>query len=245
MHRIGNDFGLDDIEFRLCRKTEEQRIDTTVCDTLLPLVWLGRQWTDEGTMTDTLRYTDGGDSVYVQMSLHTQNCCPVSQTVLLDTLVCDTLLPFVWQGIIWQNAGIQEISIPHPKWTQCVDTNYIIHLRLYPLIVNKYNWQLLLDNIALQKLFPNQTARSFQWYNNEEPISGATEDNYSEQNELHGRFQLRVELDNGQTIWSNILEILNEKAEMPIEIKVYNWQNLYLYRYEQGDKVWTEKKLMP
>lgn len=245
----GNDFALDDIEIHLCRAPIRQQVDTTVCDTLLPLIWQGRQWTGEGTQTDTLRYTDGKDSVYTQISLHTQKCCPEVQTVHIDTLVCDSLLPFEWQGVVWEKAGVQEINIPHPKWTQCIDTNYIVRLetyeRLWPLIVNKYNWQLLLDNVKLRQLFPESTACAFQWYKDDEPIPGATEDDYSEQNELNGRFQLRIELDDDQTIWSNILTILPTETEMPIETKVYNWQNLYLIRYEQGDKVWTEKRLIP
>ena len=97
----------------------------------------------------------------------------------------------------------------------------------------------------MRRLFPNRTATSYQWYKNEEPISGATEDDYAEQNELNGIFQLRVTLDGDQIIWSNILTISPSETEVPIEIKVYNWQNLYLIRYEQGDKVWTEKRLIP
>ena len=75
-------------------------------------------------------------------------------------------------------------------------------------------------------------------------IPGATNDDYSEQNELHGRFQLYIELDNDKTIKSNILTILDTKAEEPIKTKVYNWQNFYIFRHEQGDKVWTEKQMI-
>ena len=151
--------------------------------------------------------------------------------------------------LTFKMAGDLLLEFQHPQW-DCIDSIYTLHLdtihceRLYDIIVNKYNWQLLLDNVTFARLFPECTARALQWFKNEEPIPGATGDDYSEQNELHGRFQLRLELDNDKTIWSNILIILDTEAEVPIKTSVYNWQNLYLIRYEQGDKQWTEKKLV-
>ena len=69
--------------------------------------------------------------------------------------------------------------------------------------------------------------------------------------------QLRLELDGNQTIWSNILEInIQQTEQLPVHVSIYNshgvpvqeeqvTHGVYLYRYEQGDKVWTEKKLIP
>ena len=184
-----------------------------------------------------------------------------------DTVVCDTLMPFTWkidgQTFVFEQAETQQLEVPHPKWTDCIGTSYTVSLeivhceKLWTLIVNKYNWQLLLDNVTLQKLFPNRTVLAYQWYKNEQPIAGATDDDYSEQNELHGRFQLQLELDGNQTIWSNILEInIQQTEQLPVHVSIYNshgvpvqeeqvTHGVYLYRYEQGDKVWTEKKLIP
>jgi hypothetical protein len=105
----------------------------------------------------------------------------------------------------------------------------------------------------LRTLFPDRTARSYQWYKDDLPIPGATDDDYSEQNELHGRFQLRIELDNNQTIWSNILEINVQRSTTndQLQVHIFNCHGLpvredqltrgiYLYRYQQGDTVWTE-----
>ena len=78
---------------------------------------------------------------------------------------------------------------------------------------------------------------------NEQPIPGANEDDYAEQNELQGRFQLRIILDNNQTIWSNILEIGEIAEPEPIIRKVYYWQSLMIVRYQQADKIWYEKRL--
>ncbi len=159
-------------------------------------------------------------------------------------------------------AGDLLLEFQHPQW-DCIDSIYTLHLdtfhceRLYPIIVNKYNWQLLLDNVKLRQFFPNRTARSYQWYKDDLPIPGANDDDYSEQNELHGRFQLRIELDGNQTIWSNILEINTEQAvPLPVHVRIYNshgmpvaedqvTHGIYLYRYEQGNQVWTEKRFIP
>jgi hypothetical protein len=152
--------------------------------------------------------------------------------------------------------------MPHPKWAECIGTNYVLRLdtfhceKLWQIIVNKYNWQLLLDNVSLSRFFPQNATRTYQWYKNEVPIPGANGDDYSEQNELCGRFQLRVEMDNGQTIWSNILEIGKAQIEEPIRVRIYDSHGVpvqenqvshgvYLYRYEQGDRKWTEKRLIP
>ena len=113
-----------------------------------------------------------------------------------------------------------------------------------------------MDNVAVQKLFPNRMVQAYQWYKNGEPIPGANEDDYSEQDELHGEFQMILKLDGDEDICSNILEInIEQQAEQPIRIRIFNshgmpvsenqiTHGIYLYRYEQGDKQWTEKKLV-
>ena len=229
--------------------------DTTICDTLAQIAWRDKIYAVTSELRDTLYDAFGADSVYFVLNISTETCCPYMIRGQEHHYICDTLMPYVWHGFgdsaVIEEEGEHIIEIPSKRWPDCIAYRITVILnvehceRLYPLIVNKYNWQLLLDNVTLRRLFPNRTATSYQWYKNEEPISGATEDDYAEQNELNGIFQLRVTLDGDQIIWSNILTISPSETEVPIEIKVYNWQNLYLIRYEQGDKVWTEKRLIP
>ena len=229
--------------------------DTTICDTLAQIAWRDKIYAVTSELRDTLYDAFGADSVYFVLNISTETCCPYMIHGQEHHYICDTLMPYVWHGFgdsaVIEEEGEHIIEIPSKRWPDCIAYRITVILnvehceRLYPLIVNKYNWQLLLDNVTLRRLFPNRTATSYQWYKNEEPISGATEDDYAEQNELNGIFQLRVTLDGDQIIWSNILTISPSETEVPIEIKVYNWQNLYLIRYEQGDKVWTEKRLIP
>jgi hypothetical protein len=55
-------------------------------------------------------------------------------------------------------------------------------------------------------------------------------------------------------VWSNILEIGEPQEVQPVNVRIYNSQGVpvseermtrgvYLYRYEQGELVWTEKKV--
>jgi len=249
-----------------CPKMVTITVDTVVCDTLMPYRWRDTLFTEPATYEILYKNERGCDSLIRVLTLGTQVCCPNVVTIIADTTVCDTLMPFTWtiggQTFVFEQAETQEREMLHPKWTECTGTNYVLRLdtfhceKLWQIIVNKYNWQLLLDNVSLSRFFPQNAARTYQWYKNEVPIPGANGDDYSEQNELCGRFQLRVEMDNGQTIWSNILEIGKSQVEEPIRVRIYDSHGVpvqenqvahgvYLYRYEQGDRKWTEKRLIP
>ena len=232
----------------------------------MPYRWRDTLFTEPTTYSILYKNARGCDSLIRVLTLGTQVCCPNVVTITADTTVCDTLMPFTWtiggQTFVFEQAQTQEREMPHPKWTECTGTVYTLRLdtfhceKLWPVIVNKYNWQLLLDNVTLARFFPHHFARTYQWYKNEAPIPGANDDDYSEYNELCGRFQLRIEMDNGQTIWSNILEIGETQAEEPVRVRIYDSHGVpvqenqlshgvYLYRYEQGDRKWTEKRLIP
>ncbi len=226
----------------------EQTVDTTACDTLLPLLWRGKEWTDAGTQTVVLKNTKGDDSVYIYLTLKTTPCCPIVRTLRMDSAVCDTLLPFKWQFgdtvLLFDGADEQEIIIPHPRWKTCTDSVYTFYVTtfapekdpaenpeepgeepaeetLYPIIVNKYNWVILCDNTRVAELFPDRQPVSYKWYKNGELVAGATEDDYSERAELNGVFQLHLTLDNKQLVKSNILYI-NTSGNSEQRVACYN-----------------------
>ena len=251
--------------------------DTAICDTLLPFVWQTEDFSQEYTAVTTdkkdiphVRWTNcTGKTYYLNLDIY--HCCPEIVRVDVDSAVCDTLLPFTWlidgQTFVFQKPEIQEREVPHSKWQTCTGTVYTLTLdtfhceRLYPIIVNKYNWQLLLDNPTLRRLFPDRQFLAYQWYKNDEAIPGATEDDYAEQNELCGRYQLCIRLDQAvdnddEYIWSNILEIGEPAAPLPVTKRIYNssgiqiredrmTRGVYFILYQQGDKYWTEKRLVP
>ena len=238
--------------------------DTMVCDTLMPYRWRDTLFTEPATYEILYKNELGCDSLLRVLTLGTQVCCPNVVTITADTTVCDTLMPFTWtiggQTFVFEQVETQEREMPHPKWTECTGTNYVLRLdtfhceKLWLIIVNKYDWQLLCNNVALRNYFPAQTATAFQWYKNEQAIPGATGDDYSEHNELQGVFQLNVHLNDGRSIWSNIIEIEGPE-DAPARVQIYNSQGMpvsegqmtrgvYLYRYEKGKEVWTEKKIV-
>ena len=234
-------------------------MDTIVCDTLVPFTWRGMVFDRPSTQEVMEKSPRGCDSILHIYTLNTELCCRDVQYAPMDTIVCDTLMPFIWNGLVFDDPSVLEVMEFSPRGCDSILHIYTLDTvhceRLYPIIVNKYNWQLLCDNTMLYRLFPEQAATAFQWFKNDEPVWGATEDDYAEQNELHGRFQLRVMLTGDQTIWSNILEILDEIEETPLHVRIFNSRGeevteeqvthgVYLYRYEQGDAIWTEKRLI-
>ena len=256
-----------------CNTAVDQYIDTTACDTLLyyDLTWRGHVWPAAGTVVDTLRDIDIDDSVYVYKTLQTTICCPEIRTSRVDSAVCDTLLPFLWfyqdTMLLFGDIGEQEVEYPHWRWENCIGEVHTLALdtfhceRLFPIIVNKYNWQLLLDYVAFRRIFPDMHPLEFQWFKDSVAIEGANADDYSEENELHGYYQLRIKLDrtvdnHDEYIWSNILDIMPTSGFAPIIKRIYNSQGIlvseektgsgvYLIHYQQGDRIWTEKKIRP
>ena len=235
-------------------------MDTIVCDTLMPFTWRGMVFDRPSTQEVMEKSPRGCDSILHIYTLNTELCCRDVQYAPMDTIVCDTLMPFIWNGLVFDDPSVLEVMEFSPRGCDSILHIYTLDTvhceRLYPIIVNKYNWQLLCDNTMLYRLFPEQAATAFQWFKNDEPVWGATEDDYAEQNELHGRFQLRVMLTGDQTIWSNILEILDEIEEDPVHVRIFDSRGeevtedqishgIYLYRFEQGAAIWTEKRMIP
>ena len=242
-----------------CYDLQFAEVDTIVCDTLMPFTWRGLLFTAPGEQKTMLQDRRGCDSLETTWKLATEVCCYDLQYAPKDTVVCDTLMPFIWNGLVFDDPSVLEVMELSPRGCDSILHIYTLDTvhceRLYPLIVNKYNWQLLCDNTVLHRLFPEQIPLAFQWYKDEAPVAGATEDDYAEQNELHGIFQLRVTLTGDQIIWSNILEILDEIEETPLHVRIFNSRGeevteeqvthgVYLYRFEQGDAIWTEKRLI-
>ena len=268
--------------------------DTTVCDTLMPFTWRGMVFEEEGEKRWMEKSPRDCDSIEHVLTLSTIHCekpeppepptppvppCPEVLTVTADTTVCDTLMPFTWRGLVFEEAGEKRWMEKSPR--DCDSIEHVLTLStthcekpeppeppdpplppdppqpadtLFEIIVNKYNWQLLCNNVALRGYFPGQTATAFQWYKNEQAIPGATGDDYSEHNELQGVFQLNVRLDDGRSIWSNIIEIEGPE-DAPARVQIYNSQGMpvsegqmtrgvNLYRYVKGEEVWTEKKIV-
>ncbi len=243
-----------------------QATDTIVCDTLMPFTWHDIQWLSTGDSAVMLHYTTGEDSVLMTYVMQNEHCCPNIQYGTSQLTICDTLLPFTWHyrdtSVVFTSVNDEhQVPVPHWRWTDCTDSVYTLTIdtfrceRLWPIIVNKYNWQLMVNHVALRRFFPEQMVRAYQWYKDSAAINDATADEYSEQNELHGIYQLLIWMNDDTYAWSNIITITDTPEPQPVIMHIYNSNGMpvteqrltpgiYIYHYQQGDHVWTQKKII-
>lgn len=243
----GNDFAIDDIEIRLCAPPVTIDGEAEVC--MNNAVTLKADFTNGGTFPEPLVYKwwYSADSLtWTELN---------EKTDVLSLATARKAHSGWYQVAVAGAENIESINCraeSEPFRLEVAECD-----RCKPIIVNKYNWVLLVDNVKVRELFPNRTVLRYQWYKNGEAIDGANEDDYSEYDELHGEFQVILTLDNGEEVCSNILEINTAvQEEQPVHVFIYDSRGvpvrenqvthgIYLYRYEQGDQVWTEKKLIP
>ena len=255
-----------------------QAKDTMVCDTLMPYLWHDLLWQRVGDSVVMLHYTTGEDSVLMTYSLTNEHCCPDIQYGTCHLTLCDTLLPYAWHyrdtTVVFADVSdVHRIPIPHWHWTDCTDSVYTLTIdtlrceRLWPIIVNKYNWQLLVDHTALKRFFPERTPRTYQWYRDSVAIEGATNDDYCEQNELHGIYQLLLRMDDDSYAWSIVISLTDTPDVQPVTMRIYDSmgvpvytaqsdngsapapperlaRGIYIIQYQQGDRLWTQKKIV-
>ena len=81
----------------------EQR---TVCQDELPYVWNGRTFNAAGTQTVTLQTVGGCDST-ITMTLHVSSLYQLTE----NRTVCETELPYVWNGVIFDSTGTQNVTL--------------------------------------------------------------------------------------------------------------------------------------
>ncbi len=78
----------------------------TICQSELPYTWNGKTFTAAGTQTATLQTVNGCDSV-VTMTLHVNPTYNVTDS----RTVCQSALPYAWNGVTFTAAGIQTATL--------------------------------------------------------------------------------------------------------------------------------------
>ena len=253
------------LNIRKCLNPPQTK-DTTVCDTLMPYLWHDLLWQEVGDSVVMLHYTTGEDSVLMTYVFMNEHCCPDIRYADCRIAICDTLLPYTWHyldtAVIFTSIHDEHlVPVAHEHWPGCTGTVYTLAIdtfhceRLWALLVNKYNWQLLVNHVALNRFFPERTPRTYQWYKDGALIDGANGDDYAELNELHGTFQLLVWFDDGTYAWSHVISIMDTPEPQPVSMRIFNsngmpvsgdrlTRGIYIIRYQQGDRVWTQKKIV-
>ena len=80
--------------------------ERTVCEDSLPYIWNGVTFVGAGTQSVTLQTADGCDSV-ITMTLHVANRYELAQ----ERTVCEDSLPYTWNGVTFNNAGTQSVTL--------------------------------------------------------------------------------------------------------------------------------------
>ena len=80
--------------------------ERTVCADSLPYAWNGTTFTEAGTQSVTLQTADGCDSV-ITMTLQVSDIYQMTE----ERTVCANSLPYTWNGVTFNAAGIQSITM--------------------------------------------------------------------------------------------------------------------------------------
>lgn len=103
-------------------------IDTTVCETNLPFVWLGNDYLLTGSYNDTIPNTAGCDSIM------TLNLTVLERFIeLTDTVICENNTPFTWRGNDYFSSISESDTILNPAGC---DSIYSLILTVIPNTFN-------------------------------------------------------------------------------------------------------------
>lgn len=171
---VGNDFGLDDIMFQ---QTTESRMRLAKTDIF------------------HIMTIDCGD-----------NPCPKVITTQFDTIVCDLDLPLTWRGREFTKEETQSVMVKSDRGCDSLQFVYSLSTKtcLPPspdecvdnLVYRKWGDVLVVNNGQLLGGL-NGHAVSYQWFRNDMPIDGATEQVYYNPQDMSGEFYVEFVLDNG------------------------------------------------
>lgn len=96
----------------------------TIVENRLPYDTLGMHFVEAGILNDTIANANGCDSI-ITMNLHVWN--NVSNTI--DTLVCESYLPVVWNDVLFTRSGDSTITL---VGNHGVDSTLTMHLSVIP-----------------------------------------------------------------------------------------------------------------
>lgn len=104
-HRMVNQLGYDSVEVLTLTvfPTTSSRLDTTVVQNRLPVIYNDSVYASEGTYFQHFVNAHGCDSILtITLSVHYNETSEIFDTI------CENLLPFTWNGVVFDTAGTRD-----------------------------------------------------------------------------------------------------------------------------------------
>ena len=120
--------------------TYHPTVEKTVCQDELPYQWNGVTFSGAGTQVRNLQTVHGCDSV-VTMVLHVSSIYQQTE----NRNVCVNELPYLWNGIVFDSAGTQTVTLPTVGGCDSVVTMVLAvsdtsRTELYESACDEYSW---------------------------------------------------------------------------------------------------------
>lgn len=173
-----------------CPELKDSIRELTVCDTLMPYTWEGHEFTQANTYSYIEQSPRGCDSIRHVLILYVEKCCPTPIIESDQLTICSNELPYTWHNILFTAAA--DSVIENYDERNCLLSRYTYRLTVKQGVEMYAKWT---DVIFVRNIDSLYTA--YQWYQNGQPIDGATEQFYHDPNGLTGRYHCVMQTRNG------------------------------------------------
>lgn len=173
-----------------CPELKDSIRELTVCDTLMPYTWEGHEFTQADTYSYIEQSPRGCDSIRHVLILYVEKCCPTPLIESDQLTICSNELPYTWHNILFTAAA--DSVIENYDERDCLLSRYTYRLTVKQGVEMYAKWT---DVIFVRNIDSLYTA--YQWYQNGQPIDGATEQFYHDPNGLTGRYHCVMQTRNG------------------------------------------------
>lgn len=173
-----------------CPELKDSIRELTVCDTLMPYTWEGHEFTQADTYSYIEQSPRGCDSIRHVLILYVEKCCPTPLIESDQLTICSNELPYTWHNILFTAAA--DSVIENYDERNCLLSRYTYRLTVKQGIEMYGKWT---DVIFVPNTDSLYTA--YQWYQNGQPIDGATDQFYHDPNGLTGRYHCVMQTRNG------------------------------------------------